>query len=160
MPLLFSRPKCQDEASAIITLQGRFSFPREAQPTLCFIFRLAGRSSPSFPRVAKKRRLRCSLPGIFLARSRWPERERCERSRPQPLPPVRYSRSRRRKYSASSRRNISAPPFFLKFIVIRGMRTQADLIDQLFNSSEKRLARTLLLMAEYGEPGAQETFIP
>src|ERR1035438_2963185 len=47
--------------------------------------------------------------------------------------------------------------FFLKFIVIRGMRTQADLIDQLFNSSEKRLARTLLLMAEYGEPGAQET---
>jgi CRP-like cAMP-binding protein len=38
--------------------------------------------------------------------------------------------------------------FFLKFIVIRGMRTQADLIDQLFNSSEKRLARTLLLMAD------------
>jgi CRP-like cAMP-binding protein len=50
--------------------------------------------------------------------------------------------------------------FFLKFIVIRGMRTQADLIDQLFNSSEKRLAWTLLLMAEYGEPGALETLIP
>ena len=50
--------------------------------------------------------------------------------------------------------------FFLKFIVIRGMRTQADLIDLLFNSSEKRLARTLLLMAEYGEPGAPETLIP
>jgi CRP/FNR family cyclic AMP-dependent transcriptional regulator len=44
--------------------------------------------------------------------------------------------------------------------VIRGMRTQADLIDQLFNSSERRLARTLLLMAEYGEPGAPETLIP
>src|SRR5450631_1577565 len=50
--------------------------------------------------------------------------------------------------------------FFLKFIVIRGMRTQADLIDQLFNSSERRLARALLLMAEYGEPGAPETLIP
>ena len=50
--------------------------------------------------------------------------------------------------------------FFLKFIVIRGMRTQADLIDQLFNSSERRLARVLLLMAEYGEPGAPETLIP
>jgi len=50
--------------------------------------------------------------------------------------------------------------FFLKFIVIRGMRTQADLIDQLFNSSERRLARTLLLMAEYGEPGAPEPLIP
>jgi CRP-like cAMP-binding protein len=50
--------------------------------------------------------------------------------------------------------------FFLKFVVIRGIRTQADLIDQLFNSSERRLARTLLLMAEYGEPGEPETLIP
>jgi hypothetical protein len=32
------------------------------------------------------------------------------------------------------------------------MRTQADLVDQLFNSSEKRLARTLLLLAEFGKP--------
>jgi len=50
--------------------------------------------------------------------------------------------------------------FFVKFIVIRGMRTQADLIDQLFNSSERRLARTLLMMAEYGEPGKPEAKIP
>ena len=50
--------------------------------------------------------------------------------------------------------------FFLKFTVIRGMRTQADLVDQLFNSSERRLARALLLMAEYGEPGEPETLIP
>lgn len=49
---------------------------------------------------------------------------------------------------------------FMKFIVVRGIRTQEDLIDQLFNSSEKRLARTLLLMAEFGEPGEPETLIP
>jgi CRP-like cAMP-binding protein len=40
------------------------------------------------------------------------------------------------------------------------MRSQADLVDQLFNSSEKRLARILLLMAEYGEAGEPETLIP
>jgi CRP/FNR family transcriptional regulator, cyclic AMP receptor protein len=40
------------------------------------------------------------------------------------------------------------------------MRTQADLVDQLFNSSEKRLARILLLVAEFGKPGEPETFIP
>ena len=40
------------------------------------------------------------------------------------------------------------------------MRTQADLVDQLFNSSEKRLARILLLMAEFGKPEGAETFIP
>jgi CRP/FNR family cyclic AMP-dependent transcriptional regulator len=50
--------------------------------------------------------------------------------------------------------------FFLNFMLLRGMRTQADLIDQLFNSSERRLARTLLLMAEFGEPGEPETLIP
>jgi CRP/FNR family transcriptional regulator, cyclic AMP receptor protein len=49
---------------------------------------------------------------------------------------------------------------FLKFLLARGMRTQADLVDQLFNSSEKRLARILLLMAEFGKPGEQETLIP
>jgi CRP/FNR family transcriptional regulator, cyclic AMP receptor protein len=42
----------------------------------------------------------------------------------------------------------------------RSMRAQADLVDQLFNSSEKRLARILLLMAEFGEPGKPETLIP
>jgi len=49
---------------------------------------------------------------------------------------------------------------FLKFLLGRSMRTQADLVDQLFNSSEKRLARILLLMAEYGQPGNTETLIP
>ncbi len=49
---------------------------------------------------------------------------------------------------------------FLKFLLTRSMRTQADLVDQLFNSCEKRLARILLLMAEFGKPGEPETFIP
>jgi CRP-like cAMP-binding protein len=49
---------------------------------------------------------------------------------------------------------------FLKFMLTRSMRIQADLVDQLFNSSEKRLARILLLMAEFGQPGKPETVIP
>jgi CRP-like cAMP-binding protein len=49
---------------------------------------------------------------------------------------------------------------FLKFLLARSMRTQADLVDQLFNSSEKRLARILLLMAEFGSPGEPQTLIP
>jgi CRP-like cAMP-binding protein len=50
--------------------------------------------------------------------------------------------------------------FFLKFLLSRSMRTQTDLIDQLFNSSEKRLARILLLMAEFSKPGERAQFIP
>jgi CRP/FNR family cyclic AMP-dependent transcriptional regulator len=49
---------------------------------------------------------------------------------------------------------------FLSFLLARSMRVQADLVDQLFNSSEKRLARILLLMAEFGRPGEPETLIP
>jgi CRP-like cAMP-binding protein len=49
---------------------------------------------------------------------------------------------------------------FLRFLLARSMRTQADLVDQLFNSSEKRLARILLLMAEFGKPGEPEMLIP
>ena len=49
---------------------------------------------------------------------------------------------------------------FLKFLLNRSMRIQADLVDQLFNSSEKRLARILLLMAEFGGEGKPEPLIP
>jgi CRP-like cAMP-binding protein len=49
---------------------------------------------------------------------------------------------------------------FMKFLLTHSMRVQADLVDQLFNSSEKRLARILLLMAEFGEPGEHESLIP
>lgn len=49
---------------------------------------------------------------------------------------------------------------FLAFLLARSMRVQADLVDQLFNSSEKRLARILLLMAEFGKPGHPATMIP
>jgi CRP-like cAMP-binding protein len=49
---------------------------------------------------------------------------------------------------------------FLKFVLLRGVRTREDLIDQLFNNSEKRLARTLLIMADFGQPGEPESLIP
>jgi CRP-like cAMP-binding protein len=49
---------------------------------------------------------------------------------------------------------------FLSMVLARNVRAQADLVNQLFNSSEKRLARTLLLMAEFGKPEEQRTCIP
>jgi len=50
--------------------------------------------------------------------------------------------------------------YFLRFVLARNKKTQADLIDQHFNSSERRLARTLLLLAEYGSPGEPDALIP
>lgn len=49
---------------------------------------------------------------------------------------------------------------FLHFVLAKSIRTQADLVDQLFNSSERRLARILLLMADYGNSGEPTALIP
>jgi len=50
--------------------------------------------------------------------------------------------------------------FFIPYVLSRSARIQEDLVDQLFNSSEKRLARTLLLLANYGTESAPKTIAP
>jgi CRP/FNR family transcriptional regulator, cyclic AMP receptor protein len=61
-------------------------------------------------------------------------------------------------------RTMAAEPklsaLFLKYLLKRNIRYQDDLVDQLFNSSEKRLARVLLLMAEFGKEGVSEMTVP
>ena len=49
---------------------------------------------------------------------------------------------------------------FLTHMLTRNIRIEEDLVDQLFNSTEKRLARTLLLLARYGEPEASHRALP
>jgi CRP-like cAMP-binding protein len=49
---------------------------------------------------------------------------------------------------------------FLKYLLKRNIRYQDDLVEQLFNSSEKRLARVLLLMAQFGKEGVSEMSVP
>jgi len=57
----------------------------------------------------------------------------------------------------------AAPGFadrFLTHMLTRNIRIEEDLVDQLFNSTEKRLARTLLLLARYGQPDASHRALP
>ncbi len=49
---------------------------------------------------------------------------------------------------------------FVAYLLARNIRYEEDLVDQLFNSSEKRLARVLLLLAHFGKEGVPETVIP
>ncbi len=49
---------------------------------------------------------------------------------------------------------------FVSFLLARNARIEADLVDQLFNSSEKRLARILLLLAQFGKDSKPETVVP
>lgn len=50
--------------------------------------------------------------------------------------------------------------FFIHHLLSRNLRIEADLVDQLFNSSEKRLARVLLLLANFGKEGQPDVVIP
>jgi len=49
---------------------------------------------------------------------------------------------------------------FVAYLLARNTQYEADLVDQLFNSSEKRLARILLMLAHFGKEGAPETVVP
>jgi CRP/FNR family cyclic AMP-dependent transcriptional regulator len=49
---------------------------------------------------------------------------------------------------------------FVAYLLARNIRYEEDLVDQLFNSSEKRLARILLLLARFGKEGIPETVVP
>jgi CRP/FNR family cyclic AMP-dependent transcriptional regulator len=49
---------------------------------------------------------------------------------------------------------------FVAYLLARNIRYEEDLVDQLFNSSEKRLARILLLLAQFGKEGVPQTVVP
>jgi CRP-like cAMP-binding protein len=57
-------------------------------------------------------------------------------------------------------RERSFSDMFVTYLLARNIRFQEDLVDQLFNSSEKRLARVLLLLARFGKEGVTETVVP
>jgi CRP/FNR family cyclic AMP-dependent transcriptional regulator len=58
------------------------------------------------------------------------------------------------------RREQTLSDMFVAYLLARNIRYEADLVDQLFNSSEKRLARILLLLAHFGKEGVPEIVIP
>jgi hypothetical protein len=61
--------------------------------------------------------------------------------------------------AACDRRGACIRRFFVTYLLKRNSRVEADLVDQLFNSSEKRLARLLLLMANFGKDGGPQTVV-
>jgi len=61
---------------------------------------------------------------------------------------------------AALHREHSLSDMFMAYLLARNIRYEEDLVDQLFNSSEKRLARILLLLAQYGKEGVPEPVVP
>ena len=66
----------------------------------------------------------------------------------------------RKAMEQAMRREPKLSALFVKYLLKRNIRYQDDLVDQLFNSSEKRLARVLLLMAQFGKEGVPQISVP
>jgi len=69
-------------------------------------------------------------------------------------------RIERRVMMAALHREHTFSDLFVAYLLARNIRYEEDLVDQLFNSSEKRLARILLLLAHFGKEGVPDTVIP
>jgi len=69
-------------------------------------------------------------------------------------------RIERRAMMAALHREHTFSDLFVAYLLARNIRYEEDLVDQLFNSSEKRLARILLLLAHFGKEGVPDTVIP
>jgi CRP/FNR family cyclic AMP-dependent transcriptional regulator len=71
-----------------------------------------------------------------------------------------FLRIKKKEASRLLRSDEKFSELFTAYLLTRNNRFEADLVDQLFNSSEKRLARVLLLLAHYGQEGSPEPIIP
>src|ERR1039457_6838212 len=156
IPLFFWRPKGRDETFST-SRQSRLSFPKETWPMLCSISKVAGQNLPSSPREATVTMLAAG--DFFGEESMAPVGELRTSSAMAVYVCVALKIERSRMLLVLHEEHAFSD-FFMQFILTRGSRTQADLVDQLFNSSERRLARTLLLMAEFGKPGEPEPLLP
>ena len=151
-------PKSACWARSWNTARDKPSSPKAIPQTVSSIFGKAGRSSPSYPAGGKKRSSRFWAWAILSARDAWRVSACAWRLRPRsdPAPCSELNKEMMRVLHGQQ----AFSDLFIRQVLLRNIRVEADLVDQLFNSSEKRLARALLLIAHYGNQGEPQTEVP
>jgi CRP/FNR family cyclic AMP-dependent transcriptional regulator len=125
----------------------------------CFISRKARSSSPCYPAMGKKRRFGILGDGDFFG-------EGCLAGQPlrmgsaSAITTCEILRIDKKAMMQALHRERKMSDMFVAYLLGRNIRYEEDLVDQLFNSSEKRLARILLLLAHFGKEGAPESVVP
>ena len=65
-----------------------------------------------------------------------------------------------KRHDSCAAREAAFAELFMSYLLVHNIRIEEDLVDQLFNSSEKRLARVFLLLAHFGKEGKPESVVP
>src|ERR1700680_2154845 len=116
-------------------------------------------SKRSSPGRAKKQSSPSWGPTTSLTRDAW-QASRAAWQAPHRCPTARSWRLKKEDVIPVLHAQPTFAELFLHYLLSRNIRIEEDLVDQLFNSSEKRLARVLLLLANFGKEGKPEPVIP
>jgi CRP-like cAMP-binding protein len=144
-----------------VQLKPRRAFFRQGDPADCVYFIESGRAKLTVvSNQGKEATISLLGPGDFVGEESIAAAAGLRMASATTITSCTVLRIERDEMIRAMRQDQAFSDMFLKFLLARSMRTQADLIDQLFNSSEKRLARILLLMAEFGQPDENDTLIP
>ena len=135
------------------------SSSKETSRTRCFTFKKAGSSSLSYPSRARKRSSAILEPGQFFG-------EGCLNGHTLRIATTTAMEEcvitsiTKEAMIATLHTEPKFSELFMAYLLTRNSRIEEDLIDQLFNSSEKRLARLLLLLAHFGKEGIPQPINP
>ena len=145
----------------IVTLKPRARFFSQGDPADCVFYLQSGRAKLTvLSREGKEATTAFLVPGDFVGEESIAGNPGLRLASAIVVSHCVALRIERNEMIRVLHRERSFSDMFLKFLLARSMRTQADLVDQLFNSSEKRLARILLLMADFGQSDKPEIQIP
>lgn len=145
----------------VLNLPREHLFFRQGDPANCVFYLLKGRAKISVVSASgKEATIRLVLPGDFFGEKAMAAEPGLRVTMATALTDCTVIRVRRAEFLRLMKENREFSYQFSSFLLSCTMKTQADLVDQLFNRAEKRLARLLLLLAEYGKAGADESVIP
>lgn len=148
-------------ARRIISLKSKQVFFTQGSPSDCTFLLTSGRVRLTVvSKHGKEATIGFASAGEFLGEDAAAESQGIRSATATAVLPCTAVRFDRQEFTRTLQTDQQFCNAFMMFLLARSTRAQADLVDQLFNSSAKRLARILLLMAEFDEPGASETLIP
>lgn len=136
-------------------------FFSQGDPADCVFYLKNGRARISVVSAGgKEATIRLVVAGDFFGEKAMAEEPGMRITNAIALAPCTAIRISRPEFLRLMRENHEFSYRFSSFLLSCTMKTQADLVDQLFNRAEKRLARLLLLLAEYGRKGEDDAIIP
>jgi CRP-like cAMP-binding protein len=135
------------------------SFRKATAPTLCFIFGGEGEAQRSL-QPSKEATIALLGSGDFLGEGCIASDQPIRLATAIAITECSLLKIAKNRMLSTLHEEHGVSDMFVAYVVERHNRTQADLVDQLFNSSEKRLARALLLLSRVGKEAKSETVVP